>query len=309
MSRFRDRTEDFKDSVRKAAVSMGYNESKVASTMASFIIHKPKERSPFTKAVYFTLERIKELDQFMSKHRKDYVDPHRTTEQEKDSIEQEITAFIKVCKEQIDRLENSIRNEEANTKGWLGLSADKFNAATIAHKHGVVLILSEKLHSVTAQFDQLRATRFQDIINRAMPRRKPKRVAKETSSVNATLANPESIEPDEIQAQPRRLQQQLLDDETQALQVELSNLLDGARQIETKIVEMSALNHLMATHVLQQAQQIEVIYYQALEATNNVELGNRELAQAIQRNRGSRTFLMLFFFVLTFSVLFLDWYS
>lgn len=48
---------------------------------------------------------------------------------------------------------------------------------------------------------------------------------------------------------------------------------------------------------------------QALEATNNVELGNRELAQAIQRNRGSRTFLMLFFFVLTFSVLFLDWYS
>lgn len=87
-----------------------------------------------------------------------------------------------------------------------------------------VLILSEKLHSVTAQFDQLRATRFQDIINRAMPRRKPKRIAKETSPVNATLANPESIEPDEIQAQPRRLQQQLLDDETQALQVTKTTL-------------------------------------------------------------------------------------
>ena len=83
-----------------------------------------------------------------------------------------------------------------------------------------VLILSEKLHSVTAQFDQLRATRFQDIINRAMPRRKPKRITKEASPVNATLANPEPVEPDEIQAQPRRLQQQqLLDDETQALQV------------------------------------------------------------------------------------------
>ena len=46
------------------------------------------------------------------------------------------------------------------------------------------------------------------------------------------------------------------------LQVELSNLLDGARQTETKMVEMSALNHLMATHVLQQAQQIEVLYDQ-----------------------------------------------
>lgn len=82
-----------------------------------------------------------------------------------------------------------------------------------------VLILSEKLHSVTAQFDQLRATRFQDIINRAMPRRKPKRIIKETNPVNTTLANSESTEPNEIQAQPRRIQQQLLDDETQALQV------------------------------------------------------------------------------------------
>ncbi|KFK35826.1 hypothetical protein AALP_AA4G042200 [Arabis alpina] len=311
MSRFRDRTEDFKDSVRKAAVSNGYNESKVASTMASFIIHKPKERSPFTKAAFKTLESIKELDQFMLKHRKDYVDLHRTTEQEKDSIEQEITAFIKACKEQIDILKNSIRNEETNSKGWLGLAADNFNTDTIAHKHGVVLILSEKLHSVTAQFDQLRATRFQDIINRAMPRRKPKRIIKEPSpSGNATLPIPESIEPDEIQAQPRRVQQQqLLDDETQALQVELSNLLDGARQTETKMVEMSALNHLMATHVLQQAQQIEFLYDQAVEATKNVELGNKELSQAIQRNSSSRTFLLLFFFVLTFSVLFLDWYS
>uniref|UniRef100_M4DQY8 PWWP domain-containing protein n=1 Tax=Brassica campestris TaxID=3711 RepID=M4DQY8_BRACM len=283
MSRFRDRTEDFKDSVRKSAISDGYTEAKVASTMASFIIHKPKERSPFTRAALKTLESIKELDQFMMKHRKDYVDMHRTTEHEKDSIEQEITAFIKACKEQIDVLKNSIRNEEANSKGWLGLAADNFNADTIAHKHGVVLILSEKLHSVTAQFDQLRATRFQDIINRAMPRRKPKRITKEASPVNATLANPEPVEPDEIQAQPRRLQQQqLLDDETQALQVELSNLLDGARQTETKMVEMSALNHLMATHVLQQAQQIEVLYDQAVEATKNVELGNKELSQAIQ---------------------------
>lgn len=308
MSRFRDRTEDFKDSVRNSAVSIGYNESKVASTMASFIIHKPKERSPFTKAAFKTLDSIKELELFMLKHRKDYVDLHRTTEQEKDSIEQEVAAFIKACKEQIDILINSIRNEEANSKGWLGLPADNFNADSIAHKHGVVLILSEKLHSVTAQFDQLRATRFQDIINRAMPRRKPKRVIKEATPINTTLGNSESIEPDEIQAQPRRLQQQqLLDDETQALQVELSNLLDGARQTETKMVEMSALNHLMATHVLQQAQQIEFLYDQAVEATKNVELGNKELSQAIQRNSSSRTFLLLFFFVLTFSVLFLDW--
>ena len=46
------------------------------------------------------------------------------------------------------------------------------------------------------------------------------------------------------------------------VQVDLSSLVDAARDTETKMVEMSALNHLMSTHVLQQAQQIEYLYDQ-----------------------------------------------
>lgn len=46
------------------------------------------------------------------------------------------------------------------------------------------------------------------------------------------------------------------------VQVELTSLLDAAQETETKMVEMSALNHLMSTHVLQQAQQIEFLYDQ-----------------------------------------------
>lgn len=46
------------------------------------------------------------------------------------------------------------------------------------------------------------------------------------------------------------------------LQVELTSLLDAVQETETKMVEMSALNHLMSTHVLQQAQQIEHLYEQ-----------------------------------------------
>lgn len=39
-------------------------------------------------------------------------------------------------------------------------------------------------------------------------------------------------------------------------------MLDAVQETETKMVEMSALNHLMSTHVLQQAQQIEYLYEQ-----------------------------------------------
>lgn len=309
MAKIRDRTEDFKDVVRQTALSLGYNESKMAAILSSFIIHKPLQRTSFTKAALKTLESIRTLEQFIMQHRKDYVDMHRTTEQERDSIEHEVTIFIKACKEQIDILKNSISGEEANSRGWLGISGDHSNADTIAHKHGVVLILSERLHSVTAQFDQLRARRFQDAINRRIPRKKMNRVSSSNATEIPKSINSELREPDEPQPEPLRVQQQLLDDETRALQVELSSLLDAVQETETQMVEMSALNHLMSTHILQQAQQIELLYEQAVEATSNVELGNKELSQAIQRNSSSRTFLLLFLFILTFSIIFLDWYS
>ncbi|KAM1588529.1 hypothetical protein FF1_027586 [Malus domestica] len=296
MSKVRDRMEDFKDAVRHSAISMGYNESKLAAIMAKFIIHAPRQRSPFTRAALKTLESIGALEQFMLKHRKDYVDLHRTTEQERDSIEHEVGAFIKACQEQIDVLKNSINDDEANSKGWLGIRTDYSNADTIAHKHGVVLILSERLHSVTSRFDQLRAIRFQDSINKATPRRKPKRIKTSASTDTSNSNNLELREPNEFQPEPLTVQQQLLDDETRALQVELTSLLDAVQETETKMVEMSALNHLMSTHVLQQAHQIEQLYDQAVEATKNVELGNKEISKAIQRNSSSRTFLFLFLF-------------
>ncbi|KAF9596757.1 hypothetical protein IFM89_013304 [Coptis chinensis] len=140
MSRSRDRTEDFKDTVRSVAVSLGYDESKTASILASFIMHKPRQKSPFTKASLKTLESIEALEQFIVKHRKDYVDLHRTTEQERDSIEHEIIVFIRACKEQIDILQSRIHDEEksGNQKTWLGTRGDGSRADIVAHKHGVV---------------------------------------------------------------------------------------------------------------------------------------------------------------------------
>ncbi|XP_043722418.1 syntaxin-81-like isoform X1 [Telopea speciosissima] len=312
MSRTRDRIEDFKDTVHAVALSLGYDESKTAAILASFIMPKPRQRSPFMKAALKTLESIKSLEQFIVKHRKDYTDLHRTTEHERDSIEHEVAVFIKACKEQIDILKNRINdeNENINSRAWLGLRGGNSNADIVAHRHGVVLILSERLHSVTIQFDQLRAIRFQDAINRVIPRRKLHRATNPNTPIVSESDHSELRDSNnEFPSEPLRVQQQLLDDETRALQAELSSLLDAVQETETKMVEMSALNHLMATHVLQQSKQIEYLYEQAVEATKNVDMGNKELSQAIQRNSSSRTFLLLFLFLLTFSILFLDWYS
>lgn len=158
--------------------------------------------------------------------------------------------------------------------------------------------LTERLHSVTTQFDKLRAIRFQDAISKAMPRRKFNRITNSSSADTSKLNNLELREPEQFQPEPLKVQQQLLDDETRALQVlaydsslvyyfevflklrlssslldrqvELTSMLDAVQETETKMVEMSALNHLMSTHVLQQAQQIEQLYEQVWYMFNNI---------------------------------------
>ncbi|KAL8487086.1 hypothetical protein ACS0TY_023680 [Phlomoides rotata] len=311
MTKIRDRTEDFKDAARPAALNLEYNESKIAAIMASFIMHKMLERSSFTKAALTALENIRALEQFLLKHKKDYVDAHRTTEQERDSIEHEVTVFIKACKDQIDVLKNSITDEEAKSKGWLGIRSDNLNADTVAHKHGVVLILSEKLHLVTSQFDQLRGLRFQEAINRATPRRKPKQsgptaVAENFTSGNMDLRenNTEVRQTDGVEAEPIKFQQQQLDDETRALQVELGNMLDAVQETETKMVEMSALNHLMSTHVLQQAQQIEYLYDQVSYYTPRLKVLSKYCHPNVRNNNLIHPFLIMSDFILSHKVIF-----
>nr|XP_019711140.1 syntaxin-81 isoform X1 [Elaeis guineensis]XP_019711141.1 syntaxin-81 isoform X1 [Elaeis guineensis] len=250
MANVRDRTEDFKDVVRAGALSLGYSESKLAAILASFIMHKPPQGSLFTKAALKTLKSIIELEHFIVKPRKDYVDLHRITEQERDNIEHEVGFFVKACKDQIDILKNRIHDEEknGNSKTWLHIRDDTY-ADMVAHKHGVILILSEQLHSVTTQFDRLRSMRFQDAINRAMPKRKMHRIP---DSKSFEASKPEFTELGEqvLPSGPMKVQDQLLDDETRALQVELTSLLDAVQETETNMVEMPALNHLMSTHVL-----------------------------------------------------------
>ncbi|KAG6499469.1 hypothetical protein ZIOFF_039257 [Zingiber officinale] len=69
-------------------------QAKLAALLASFILRKPLEKPPFEKAAIKTLESILELEHFVTKHRKDYVDLHRITKQERDNIEHEADSEV-----------------------------------------------------------------------------------------------------------------------------------------------------------------------------------------------------------------------
>lgn len=279
------------------------------------MLHSTPPRSTFYLTAIKIAESIRDLQKFVASHGKDYAEKHRSTEQDRDSIENEVGLFVKACRDSIEALKNSIGMEEKKAYGsnWLqALGRGSPNTDCIAHQHGVVLILSEQLHAITEDFDKLRSIRFEETVRKKMhKRRKGIENLPPPENVPAPAAYNDGYSNDWLKEEPRMLEsrQQLMDQETEALQQELTEMMNMTQETERKMIELSALNYLFSTHVLRQAQQIESIYMKAMEATSFMEKGNKELAKTQQRNSSSRLYIILIFTVLTTTLLFLDWYN
>jgi len=86
-----------------------------------------------------------------------------------------------------------------------------------------VLILSERLHAITEDFDQLRSVRFEETVNKKMhKRRKGLEHLPPPENVPASARDNDGYSKDWLkEEEPRILEsrQQLMDQETEALQV------------------------------------------------------------------------------------------
>eukprot|EP00951_Prasinocladus_malaysianus_P047746 scaffold651793_cov48-Prasinocladus_malaysianus.AAC.1 len=66
---------------------------------------------------------------------------------------------------------------------------------------------------------------------------------------------------------------------------------------------------MFSEQIFKQASQVEVLYAEAVEASERVEAGNVHLDKAIRLNSSTRLYIILVFAIATFGLLFLDRYS
>ncbi|KAJ8933393.1 hypothetical protein NQ314_014033 [Rhamnusium bicolor] len=102
---------------------------------------------------------------------------------------------------------------------------------------------------------------------------------------------------------------QMFESENDLLYNELNSISDEVKQMETKVVHISELQELFTEKVLQQEKDIERIATTVVGSTENVKDANEQIRQAIQRNAGLRVWVLFFLLVMSFSLLFLDWYN
>ena len=119
------------------------------------------------------------------------------------------------------------------------------------------------------------------------------------------ISDDEDNEPEELS--PAEIQ--LFEKENEKMYEDLMSLKDDIQQIETKVVKIAELQEIFTEKVLQQRDDINNIAANAVATTENVKDGNEEIRKAIQRNASVRVYVLFFLLVMSFTLLFLDWYN
>jgi hypothetical protein len=97
--------------------------------------------------------------------------------------------------------------------------------------------------------------------------------------------------------------------ENQALANKLNTMATQVRTIEQRLAEIAALQDTLMIHVMEQEQQIETIYQEAMSTTENVRGANSQLESVIRRGVSFRLTMLLILLVLSFALLFIDWFG
>ncbi|XP_065357115.1 syntaxin-18 [Calliphora vicina] len=101
---------------------------------------------------------------------------------------------------------------------------------------------------------------------------------------------------------------QMFEEENVQLYHELQGLSEEVEAIEKNVVDIATLQDIFTEKVTLQQHNIDRIVNAVVGATENVKDANEQIKQAIQRNAGLRVWSLFFLLVMSFALLFLDWY-
>lgn len=319
-----DRTADFQAAVTLYCMSSGLDQTAITKLKSSKVLKAIQARTPFSKSAASVAENINKLRAFIVASRRDYLLPGKLTDKEKDHIENEVGLYVKSITQHIDQLKNSVLHAQQNqapsptkssTSSGSLHNAPKLSAQNVAHLHGVVLILAEHLGEVSALFDSCRAQRYSAIMelerSRQAAAQKAVAYAQRRQPGATGGALPTDVHPaggGGTGAMTALHAQQQMNGESAGMVALLQARTQQVRHLERTMRDVAALNQMFSTAVLAQAAAIETVYQAAVEASEYVEAGNKDLVATIAINRTTRMYLLVMFMVLTLGLLFYDWF-
>lgn len=88
----------------------------------------------------------------------------------------------------------------------------------------------------------------------------------------------------------------------------VQDTLESVQQAESRLMDISALQMELVTHLTRQSELTDQLYEDAIATTGMVEKGNQQLREAKRRAEGGRLYILFMFVGLSFSLLFIHYY-
>ncbi|KAI6655997.1 syntaxin-18 [Oopsacas minuta] len=124
---------------------------------------------------------------------------------------------------------------------------------------------------------------------------------------NNTISEISNLPLDEIEGSNK--EEMRLEQENRQLVHEMKTEFDEIKSIQTKLHEISQLQHIFAEEVLKQKEEVTVIADMTVESALNITEGNKHIRKAIQKQFTSDGIVLFIIVMFTIALWFLDWYQ
>jgi len=129
-----------------------------------------------------------------------------------------------------------------------------------------------------------------------------------SSFYTQTQLPPEELEEEDDELELSEAQMQQFEQENADMLRSVQNTLQAVRQAESRLLDISALQMELVSHLTRQTELTDQLYEDAIATTSMVEKGNAQLREARRRSKDGRLFVLVFLIGASISLLFLHYY-
>ncbi len=304
------------------------------------ILKKSRPKDALEVKAQTVIEHTTKLMQFLSANRAAYIDvlnreysTNALTNLERDRIDAGANDLIRTINGLVDEFKKELKARIAKMPGQ-----------QVAHLEAVSDLLDSNLKAACSSYAEQKAIRVQkelqiqklsclelkartnstSLPNDADSNSRPPRQAFDPDEDNDKLGGEDEKEGNSGQQKSYQFssddeetdedgmtqeEMQMFERENELMYSDLLNRQNDIQQIESKVVKIAELQEIFTEKVLEQKDQINLISDNAVASTENVKDGNEELRKAMLRRGTMRAALLFFLLVMSFTLLFLDWYN
>ncbi len=180
--------------------------------------------------------------------------------------------------------------------------------------YNVIKVIPDRENHVSVERNHFKETTRETVSEKSIKRNEPE----EDDTVNKVeLKSNYNLDVEQSSNNPSySIVEELTKEELQMFEVENADLIDQlnhlkgeVKAIEQTVTHIAGLQDTFTQTVLQQDLDIQRIDTKIVGTTENVQDANLELRKAVQNNASFRFYLLFFILLLSFTLLFLNWYN